>query len=80
MTRAASRVQEGRLLVIVLAQAEAFMALRHAAMEEQRKGRRGLVEMRKHAAFYVRGFPNAARLRARAVKAETLEDFKEILT
>ncbi len=58
----------------------AELALRHAAMEEQKKGRRGLVEMRKHVAFYVRGFPNAARLRARAVKAETLEDFKEILT
>ncbi len=60
------------------AEARRDMLLRHAAAETAEKGKRGIVELRKHLSFYLRGTPGAASLRARLNQCETLEELEEI--
>jgi len=43
------------------------------------KDKWGIVETRKHLAWYVRGFAGAAELRSRLVRVESLKEIKEIL-
>lgn len=43
------------------------------------KGERGLIELRKHLAAYVKGMPKAKQLRQKLVQIETIEDIKKIL-
>ncbi len=55
------------------------LALKHSAAALKTKGGWGIVEMRKHLAWYVHGTPHAARLRAQLVRVKTLKDVETIL-
>lgn len=55
------------------------MALRHLDLMIRYKGEfQGVREMRKHAAWYIRGLPGAAPARAAAVRAETAAELRAI--
>lgn len=55
--------------------------LRHVRLSEQTLGRKGMFDIRKHLAAYVRGLPNARELRSRLITiesyAETLQVFSD---
>lgn len=53
--------------------------LEHAKLIYSDKGETGKFEMRKHLAWYIKGFPGAADLRKKLVTAENLEEIKNIL-
>lgn len=54
--------------------------LEHCELAVRTKGeRRGMLEMRRHLASYVKGFDGASDMRARLVRVERLEEAKEIL-
>jgi nifR3 family TIM-barrel protein len=56
------------------------MIERHLGLLLKVKGeRRGLVQMRKHAAWYLRGLPGAARVRARLVRSCTPQEMMAIV-
>lgn len=60
------------------------MVLRHARMQVDFKGEyTGIREMRKHAAWYMSGYKNSARLRGRIHEVESIEElealFEEVL-
>lgn len=52
--------------------------LKHVQIMEKEKGERGLIEMRKHLSWYVKGMPGAKQLRQRLVKIKTIEEIKNI--
>jgi tRNA-dihydrouridine synthase len=56
------------------------IALKHAKLTEKLKGKQGIVEMRKHLCWYVRGLTEAKKLREKLVKVESLEEIKKILS
>lgn len=58
----------------------AEMAIRHAELVLAQKGPHGLVELRKHLGFYLRGTKGAAERRARLQEAKTIEEIRQILT
>jgi nifR3 family TIM-barrel protein len=53
-------------------------AIKHAVLAEKMKGQWGIVETRKHLAWYVKGFPRAARLRQELVRAIRVSEVKKI--
>jgi len=54
--------------------------LEHCRLAIEVKGEeRGMREMRRHLALYVKGFPGAAELRARLVRVEKMTEVEEIL-
>lgn len=54
--------------------------LEHCELAVRLKGeKRGMLEMRRHLASYVRGQPRAAEMRARLVVAEKMDDVKAVL-
>jgi tRNA-dihydrouridine synthase B len=53
--------------------------LRHARLAFESKGEYGLVELRKHLAWYVSGLPDAAKLRKKLVLIKTIEEISNIL-
>ncbi len=55
------------------------IALKHAELAEKLKGRQGIIEMRKHLCWYVRGLPGASEMRSGLVKVENSQDIKKIL-
>jgi tRNA-dihydrouridine synthase B len=55
------------------------IAWEHAKLMEKLKGKQGVLEMRKHLCWYVKGLPGAAELRKEFVKVETLNDIKKLL-
>lgn len=56
------------------------MLLRHAQLLTEANGEEmGMRQMRSHAAWYLKGFPNAARLREQVNKIETLAELKALL-
>jgi len=55
------------------------LILEHAKLAYQEKGKHGIIELRKHLCWYVRGQKNAAELRQKLVRVETIGDIKEIL-
>ena len=56
------------------------MLLRHARMLCECKGEKiGIREMRSHAAWYITGFPSAARVRSRIVRVNTFEELEQLL-
>jgi tRNA-dihydrouridine synthase B len=55
------------------------IALEHAKLMEKFKGKQGILEMRKHLCWYVKGMPGAAELRKDFVKVETLADVRKLL-
>jgi tRNA-dihydrouridine synthase B len=54
-------------------------ALRHAELAEASKGQHGLIELRKHLAWYVRGFPGAAELRKKLVQFKDRQELENLL-
>jgi tRNA-dihydrouridine synthase B len=55
------------------------VALNHARLAMERKADHGLLEMRKHLAWYVRGFPGAAQLRYDLVRVKSLNEIERLL-
>ena len=54
--------------------------LEHCELAVRLKGEvRGMLEMRRHLASYVRGQPGAAEMRARLVRAQKIDDVKAVL-
>lgn len=73
--RAAHYLGTGQLLPPPTPAERVAMARRHLELMLQWKGpRRGLVQMRKHAAWYLKGCPGAAGARARVVRAESPQE------
>jgi len=56
------------------------IALRHAKLSFLNKEGKGLLEMRKHLGWYVKGMHNASELRVQLMKADTLEEVQRILS
>ena len=54
--------------------------LDHAKLAEKTKGKKGIVEFRKHLLTYMKGFPSAKKLRMEAVKIETIAEIKSVLS
>ena len=66
--------------VINLKQAKIFeIAINHAEMEQTQKGKRGIIEFRKHLVWYMQGMIGAAKLREQLVKVSSLAQIKKIL-
>jgi nifR3 family TIM-barrel protein len=55
------------------------IALKHAKMMYDEKGDQGVVEMRKHLCWYVKGLPGAAELRKEFVKISSLKEIKSAI-
>lgn len=55
------------------------IAFDHAAREQKLKGKKGIIELRKHLVWYVAGLEGAAKLRERLVKVSSLKELKDIL-
>lgn len=55
------------------------IALKHAILAEKMKGKWGIIETRKHLAWYVKGFAGAAELRNQLVQVNSIKEVKEIL-
>ncbi len=53
--------------------------LRHAKLIWKDKKELGMFEIRKHLAWYVKGFPGAAELRRQLVQAQSVKEIKSIL-
>ena len=51
----------------------------HAQLAFKQKGQYGLIELRKHLCWYVRGQKNASELRQKLVRVETVADIKRII-
>lgn len=62
------------------------IAIRHAKLAYKMKGEHGIMEMRKHLLWYVKGWPacagrpNAKELREKLVRVESVEDVKRVLS
>ena len=56
------------------------IAYEHAKLMEKLKGKQGILEMRKHLCWYVKGMSDAAERRKKFVKVETLADTKKALS
>ncbi len=73
------RLETGEELTRPTPQEVADMALRHARLLIEVKGERiGIMEMRKHAAWYTSGCRNSSRLRGQIGEAETYEDLERL--
>ena len=53
--------------------------LAHAKLIFADKNEMGKFEIRKHLVWYIKGFSGAAELRQKLVRAESVEEIKEIL-
>jgi len=56
------------------------LAFRHASLSYKQKGKQGVLQMRKHLAWYIKAFPGASLMRSELVKAESLNQIKKILS
>ena len=73
-------LSEGRLIDLPDLDEKLDVLLRHITRIVALKGERvGMREARKHAAYYLKGFPNAARLRNLAFTMETLDDLERLI-
>ena len=55
------------------------LMLDHARLNYKFKGQHGIIEMRKHLAWYTKGFSGAKRLRSQLVRVETIKDIQSII-
>ncbi len=55
------------------------IAIQHAKLLYKSKGDLGMFEIRKHLAWYFKGFPNASALRQQLVQAKSVAEIKNIL-
>lgn len=53
-------------------------ALKHARLAYKCKGDHGIIEMRKHLAWYVKSQPDARELRKKLVRVTTIEEIKKV--
>lgn len=51
----------------------------HAGLALEAKGPYGLIEVRKHMAWYLKGFPGASAMRARLMQSKELSEIEQIL-
>ncbi len=73
-------LETGELLPGPTSEEKIVMALRHFDLLVEVKGERTAIwEMRKHAAWYVKGLRGAARLRERVNRAQTVDELKGTL-
>lgn len=56
------------------------VAIKHAKLSEELKGKQGIIEMRKHLCWYVSGLPGACDMRRKLVKIETIRDIEKIFS
>lgn len=56
-----------------------IIAIDHATLEQVKKGKRGIIEFRKHLVWYIQGMNGAAKLREQLVKVDSLANIKKIL-
>ncbi len=61
------------------AQERAAMAAAHGRLQLKYKGDHGVIEMRKHLGWYMKGVPSAAKLRAQANACTRLSEMEEVL-
>ncbi len=54
--------------------------LEQSALNYKLKGQQGIMEMRKHLGWYVKGFPGAAEIRKKLMQVQTLSDINKILS
>jgi tRNA-dihydrouridine synthase B len=54
------------------------IAIEHSRLAEKLKGKKGIIEMRKHLCWYMRGIAGAKKYKSRLVKVESLDDIIEI--
>jgi len=54
------------------------LILEHSRLAIETRGHRGLLEMRKHLATYIKGFQDASKFRSRLVQVDSLDDIKNI--
>ena len=55
------------------------IALAHGELEQAQKGKRGIIEFRKHLVWYMQGMTGAAKLREQLVKVNNVSQIKKIL-
>lgn len=55
------------------------VAIRHAEMMYKKRGKQGVIEMRKHLVWYFKGFSGASELRRKLVHVKTISEIKKIL-
>jgi len=55
------------------------IACRHGELVQAQKGKRGIIELRKHLVWYMQGMNGAAKLREQLVKVSSLAAIKKIL-
>lgn len=55
------------------------IALEHAELLWRSKGQLGMLEIRKHLAWYFKGFPNASELRQKLVRSKSVAEIRDIL-
>lgn len=55
------------------------VAIRHAEMMLKKEGKQGIIEMRKHLAWYFKGFAGASDLRQKLVRVKTIKEIKNLL-
>ncbi len=53
--------------------------LMHAELALRQKGEHGLIELRKHLAWYVKGWPSAKKIRDALVRTSSVDEIKQIL-
>ena len=69
---------EGREYTRPTLQERRETAMRHVRLALAEKGDHAIIELRKHLAFYLRGRPDAAKLRTRINTCKTLEELEQI--
>lgn len=69
---------EGREYTRPTLQERRETAMRHVRLALAEKGDHAIIELRKHMAFYLRGRPDAAKLRTRINTCKTLEELEQI--
>jgi nifR3 family TIM-barrel protein len=77
--RVKSLVEKGLALPGPNIEERISVAVRHCEMMHELKGANGIIEMRKHLAWYTKGLKNASSVRARIMKAKSLHDIEKML-
>lgn len=54
------------------------IAVKHAELEHSLKGKRGIIDLRKHLVWYVHGLTGAAKMRERLVTVKNLAEIKKV--
>lgn len=55
------------------------VAIKHAETMLKKEGKQGIIEMRKHLAWYFKGFAGASELRQKLVRVKTIKEIKNLI-